>query len=157
MEISEPKSRVLIVTPHTNTIGLYYHNTPIASLNLVTFDAGKKTIAAPDWSPIGHGRIYYYLQDSLEYIYQHYFITSKINRDDSKGLLYKSSDKPRFIQSNQFDLPVFKDKNELQQCLDDAKLKLQIPNEDRVSEPFTDESDQNELFYQVLISINNLK
>ena len=54
----------------TSVVGLFYHSTLLSKICCVQFDGGKKHIVNPDWEAIGKGRIYFYLEDSLEYAYQ---------------------------------------------------------------------------------------
>ncbi len=135
---------------HTSVIELCYHNTPLAYIALATFDASKKTIVAPEWCPIGQGRFYYYLEDSLEYIYQRYFIVGhQHHKNDSTDLSY-TSDKPNIISDTVFSIPILENQRDLEEFINFANTKLGITKANVNINPLTDEGQQNKFFYQLL-------
>lgn len=135
---------------NTSVFELCYHNTPLAYIVLATFDAGKKTIVAPEWFPVGQGRLYCYLEDSLEYIYQHYFLVGhQHHKDDSIELGYTST-KPDNIRESVFSIPVLKNQQDLEGFINFAKGKLGITGDAINTMPLTDEDEQNQFFYQLL-------
>ena len=94
---------------------LYYHQTLIHRIHLVSFDNHKKVIVAPDWSSINQGRFYYYLENSLRYHYQkHRTLTSK--RDHSKKLLVPVLSEVK-LNFTTYDIPVLKNEEELEEFL----------------------------------------
>lgn len=130
----------------TSIFELCYYNTPLAYIALATFDAGKKTIVAPEWFPVGQGRLYCYLEDSLEYIYQHYFLVgNQHHKDDSIKLSYASS-KPDNIREYVFSIPVFKNQQDLGAFINFAKGKLGIIGATVYAMPLTGEDEQNQFF-----------
>lgn len=134
----------------TSLFELCYHNTPLAYIALATFDAGKKTIVAPEWFPVGQGRLYCYLEDSLEYIYQHYFLVGYQNhKDDSIELSYAST-KPDNIRDSVFSIPVLKNQRNLEEFINFVKGKFGITEATISSMPLTDEDQQNQFFYQLV-------
>lgn len=94
---------------------LYYDQTLIHRIHLVSFDNHKKVIAAPNWTSINQGRFYYYLENSMRYHYQKH-ITFTSSRDDSKGLRVPIllSVKLNFTK---YDIPVLKNEEELEEFL----------------------------------------
>jgi predicted HTH transcriptional regulator len=116
-----------------------YHQTTLAEIHTVMFDGGKKSIVAPDWEAIGTGRIYFYLEDSVEYAYQRY-ISNIYGRDFSKCLRKTNC-------SGEFDLPIFKNRSEL-----DAFIRF--CNIEPADRPETNVELQNELFYELLGKYN---
>lgn len=134
----------------TSLFELCYHNTPLAYIALATFDAGKKTIVAPEWFPVEQGRFYCYLEDSLEYIYQHYFLVGhQHHKDDSIELSYTST-KPDNIRESVFSIPVLKNQQDLEAFINFAKGKLGIIGTSSNTMPLTDEDKQNQFFYQLV-------
>lgn len=114
---------------------IYYHQTKLKDIHIVNFDGGKKTIVAPTYEPIGRGRIYYYLQDSVEYAYQT-FMSQERGKDYSKEILKKGY--------GSFDIPIFKDRNELE------KFKRFCNDSTNTYNPSSNETEQNEIFYNLL-------
>ena len=126
----------------TSIFGFFYHSTLLKELCCVHFDGGKKYIVNPDWEAVGSGRIYFYLKDSVEYIYQ-LFLSRERNGDDSKQICCRSS------EFKNFDIPVFSSKKELKSFLIDIKKEFKINNaQDDL--PASKEDKQNELFYKYL-------
>lgn len=121
-----------------------YHQTVIAKIHLVSFDGGKKHIVAPDWSPYGSGRVYYYLQDSLEYAYQMH-LAGRYGEDHSQQICYTSG---KYF--NTFSIPVFRDKGDLAAFIGHA----QKPSTDR---PETNEEEQTKIFYEALETYNRFR
>ncbi len=120
----------------TSVFGFYYHTTLIKQVCCVQFDGGKKYIVNPDWEAIGKGRIYFYFEDSFEYVYQTFLIRER-KQDFSRSIRSK--------EHSTFDIPIFFDKLELNKFLKNAKIKFEI-NDESVS-PETNKDMQNELFY----------
>jgi len=113
--------------------GIYYYETCLKKIHIVTFDGGKKTIVAPDWTPIDGGRIYFYVNESTEYAYQKY-LTKMYANDFSKNLR-KSINNGGDI----FSIPVFDSQNDKQKFLN------QFNNTSGAV--ITDKDEQNRLFY----------
>ena len=122
----------------TSMFGFYYHATLLHEICCIQFDGGKKYIVRPMWEALGAGRIYFYLEDSFEYTYQK-FIVQEFRNDFSKAI--SSTEKYTF------DIPIFRDKNQLNKFLNDAKVKFKI---NELINPIDDENKQNELFYSYL-------
>lgn len=123
----------------TSVFGFYYHTTLMHTICCVQFDGGKKYIVNPDWEAIGKGRIYFYLEDSLEYSYQ-IFIINERKYDFSTQIFSKDH--------SQFDMPVFTNKDELEKFLYDVTIHFKI--NDQFITPEDNEDKQNELFYSYL-------
>ncbi|MCK5374575.1 MAG: hypothetical protein KAJ40_04770 [Alphaproteobacteria bacterium] len=81
-------------------VEFYHYQTLLKQIHIVQFDGGKKTIVAPDWEFLNGGRIYFYFEDSMEYVYQKY-ITEMYKKDYSKELRNN-------ISFNNFSIPIFK-------------------------------------------------
>jgi hypothetical protein len=121
---------------------IYFHNTLLHQVHIVVFDGGKKTIVAPDWQSIGKGRIYFYLKDSIEFIYQN-FVSNKYKTDHSKGI-------KRSQDSRSFDIPIFKNQQELGNFISFCGNHLdQMPD--------TNKDKQNEIFYNLLDKYNEFR
>lgn len=136
---------------NSTVLELCYHNTPLTFVTLATFDAGKKTIVAPDWHQIGRGRFYCYLEDSLEYIYQYYFLVGhQHHKDDSLQLSYSFDSHLSDTRNGFFDIPVLKNKQDLLRFTDFAQKELKIQPFNPSMMPFFDEKAQNEFFYSLL-------
>jgi len=121
----------------THVDGFFYHSTLLFSICCVMFDGGKKNIVSPDWDPLGKGRIYYYLENSLKYKYQKY-LAELYKKDDSINL---------FNRGNCFSIPLFKNKDELKKFLEFVKSKLNL-EEIYDTPPESDKEKQNILFHQ---------
>lgn len=113
---------------------IFFHGTVLREIHMVIFDGGKKTIVAPDWRAVGKGRIYFYLQNSVEYAYQR-FTASVYGADHSINL--------RKSDGGTSAIPVFKSEQELESF-------ITFCNEDRGPDPETDQDLQTELFYGLL-------
>lgn len=112
-------------------------NTVLRRIHIVSFDNGKKTIVAPDWEPVGAGRFYHYMRDSVECAYQCFCVHKNNDRkDDSKGLSRQKS------RSN-FDIPVIADQNELQRFVEYCGV-----TDTRTHT--SDRDEQTKLFYALL-------
>ena len=118
-----------------------YHQTEIKRIHIITFDGGKKTIVAPTWEPINGGRIYYYLKDSLEYYYQQKIINNR--KDDSKSI-----NKDEEIESGTFDIPIFKNKKELNKFME--WLKNNNKDVNKYNDVVKDGDTQIKIFYSLL-------
>lgn len=114
---------------------IYFHGTLLHQIHIVIFDGGKKTIVAPDWQAVGKGRIYFYMQDSVEYEYQN-FITKQYGTNHSKEIRKSQA-------RDKFNIPVFKDQRDLDSFLVFCKEPLD-------QDPETEENNQNILFYNLL-------
>lgn len=127
------------VTGHNDLmVRICYHQSRLGDINLIMFDNGKKTIVAPIKIPIGKGCFYYYMKDSLEYFYQQHI--SRIHGACSKNLPFSN-------KRGKFDIPVFKNENEL----NEFKKYIGIDLFDSFKEiPESDKDKQNELFYDLL-------
>ena len=113
--------------------GLYHYSTLLKEIVIVNFDGGKKTLVNPIWKSLNGGRIYYYLRDSVEYIFQQFWTAQHGNRDDSKNL------KAINASFTKFDIPVFKNDKELKCFLD--------KNNQNADDIESDIDKQNEIFY----------
>lgn len=114
---------------------IYFNEILLRQIHIVIFDGGKKTIVAPSWEAIGKGRIYYYLENSIEYAYQK-FHSHQYNKDHSKNLRRSKS-------GIGFDIPIFADSLELQDFIRFCKMEEQVS-------PETDPEKQNVLFYALI-------
>ncbi|MCB4781591.1 MAG: ATP-binding protein [Sulfurovum sp.] len=124
----------------TYVFGLFYHTTLMDEVICVVFDGGKKNIVNPSCKPIGKGRIYYYLEDSLQYALHKFFVAGD-DEDHSKNILSTNN--------TIFDIPLFSNRNELENFLSDIKKALERSNEDYI-EPERNEEKQNKLFYSYI-------
>lgn len=131
----------------TSVFGFFYHSTLLKEICCVQFDGGKKYIVNPDWEAVGSGRIYFYIEDSLEYTYQ-------------KLLAYEHkndySTKLRSTEKSYFSIPIFKNKKEVLMFQDYAKNKLQITN-NQFEDPIDDDNEQNKIFYELLDLYNDFR
>lgn len=112
---------------------IYYYETCLKKIHIVTFDGGQKTIVAPDWEPIDGGRIYFYVNESIEYTYQKY-LTNLYGNDFSQNLRKSVNN-----GGGEFSIPVFESENDKQ------KFLKQYKNSN--FQPSTNEDEQNNLFY----------
>ncbi len=115
---------------------LYYYETCLKKLHIVTFDGGKKTIIAPDWSQMGRGRFYFYIDKTIEYAYQK-FLSKLYGEDFSKNLRKTNNGEGKL-----FSIPVFKTDNDKQRFLEQFK--------NGSCEPETNKDEQNKLFYDLI-------
>ncbi len=120
---------------------IFFHGTVLHEIHIVIFDGGKKTIVAPDWRAVGKGRIYFYLQDSIEYAYQGF--TAKLYRADHSANLKKSG-------GETFAIPVFKNEQELERF-------IAFYDSDANQDPETNQDLQTELFYELLAKYDEFK
>ncbi len=123
---------------------IYYHQTCLGKIHLVIFDGTKKCIVAPRWEPVGAGRFYYYLKDSVDYAYQIHMTKLWQRKDDSKGLRFSCDS----TQTGAYDIPVFQNKSELQEFLESLLAQGLVA-------PSTEPSMQNKLWYNALKEYNN--
>lgn len=119
--------------------GLFYYETCLKTIHCVVFDGGKKSIVAPNWEPVGKGRFYFYIKNSIEYSYQKYL--SLMKEDYSKAINGISRKKT-------FDIPVFDNRSSLEDCLNYIKSELKIS--DSITEPERNIDEQNAIFYTLL-------
>lgn len=105
----------------------------LKKIHVVIFDGGKKTIVAPDWEAIGRGRFYFYLSDSIKYVYQLY-LSQEHGVNHSCGIIR--------ADAGHFDIPVLKNAEELEKF-------LAYCGEARC-EPASNEGEQNKIFYDLL-------
>lgn len=115
---------------------IYYNETCLKKIHIVTFDDGKKTIVAPDWAGIGEGRIYFYVNNSIEYAYQKY-LAKLYTKDFSKSLRKSSKN-----GGGEFSIPVFDSEKDKQKFLKQYKKPHCQPNGDK--------DEQNTLFYALI-------
>lgn len=115
-------------------LGVFYGDTLLHKVHIVVFDGGKKIVVAPDWQAIGNGRIYYYLADSFEFAYQRFLVRER-GSDYSKCIRQPNG-------SGSFDIPIFRDKVELERFL--SKLGSEAVGST------SDEGEQNRLFFENL-------
>ena len=123
---------------------IYYHQTCLGKIHLVTFDGTKKCIVAPRWEAVGAGRFYYYLKDSVDYAYQIHMTRYSKGKDDSKGLRSPSETD----ESGDYSIPIFQNKSELQTFLSNL-------GKQNLTKPATDPTEQNQLWYDALIKYND--
>lgn len=90
-------------------VRVFYGATLLRSIHVVLFDGGKKLAVAPDWQPIGNGRFYYYVAESIEYAYQQ-FLANQTGADYSKRLTAPD-------RTGEFDIPVFANDEDLRRFL----------------------------------------
>lgn len=131
-------------------IGIFYHQTCLYKIHIVIFDGGKKCIVVPKWKAVGAGRFYYYLEDSVDYAYQkrmtHNYMIHTREKDFSKDLQFASDSG----KTGKYDIPVLKNKDELEQFMSHLKQSSsELPTRDK--------SEQNKLWYAVLEEYNNWK
>ncbi|MCB1558027.1 MAG: hypothetical protein KDJ50_03785 [Alphaproteobacteria bacterium] len=120
---------------------IFFHGTLLHEIHMVNFDGGKKTIVAPDWRAVGKGRIYFYLQDGIEYAYQQ-FTTNVYGADHSINL--------RKSDSGAFTIPVFKNEQELESFIAFCHM-------DANQDPEQDQELQTQLFYELLRKYDEFK
>jgi hypothetical protein len=123
---------------------LYYYQTCIKRILLCHFDGSKKTIVAPKWEPMGRGNFYFYYENDIGYSYQT-FLNNKYNKDDSKGIRRPHPS----LNRESFDIPIFKNENDLLQFKQYAALKnasYSYPSTD----PEFDHTKQNILFCELM-------
>lgn len=113
---------------------LYFYETCLKQIHIVIFDGGKKTVVAPNWEAIGTGRIYFYLENSVEYAYQK-FLSSLHQKDFSKNIRKQDG-------QGSFDIPVFKNEAELDKFIVSCNQDL--------ADPETNREQQNKIFYQLV-------
>jgi hypothetical protein len=135
---------------HTRQEGFFYHGTLMVTLLIVVFDGGKKIIVNPDWEPIVNGRIYHYLLDSLDYIYQKFISREHGDNDYSEGLNFSSSSN----KSGRFSIPIFENKQELSKFKEFAQNVLKTQEE---RQTISDYEEQNKYFYELLDVYNQFQ
>jgi hypothetical protein len=114
---------------------LYFNDIQLEKIHMVSFDGGKKSIVAPDWKAISGGRIYFYTQNSIRYLYQKFYAQG-IGKDFSK-------DTQKVKAAGEFDIPVFKDDNEVKKFMDYCDTQTGMP-------VLRCEEKQNTTFYELL-------
>ena len=131
---------------------LRYHQTVLRRVRYAGFDDRKKSMVAPDWQPIGKGRLYFYKAHSLSYTIQRFW-TTRNGRDDSKGLRIRGNGKAardaRARWGGRLDIPVLSPE-EL-----DGFLKGRHWNTIRGPDPDTDRDEQYELFLRNLLDFDD--
>ncbi|VAW06899.1 hypothetical protein MNBD_ALPHA01-1899 [hydrothermal vent metagenome] len=140
LDFDQEWTRGEIGAHYKNSNGAYYreicyHGTLLKQIHIVFFDGGKKTVVSPNWESICQGRIYYYLKDSIEYAYQNYLILQH-------GTDYSIDIRKSGVGGN-FDIPVFKDEQELERF-------MQFCATSQSATPESDRKRQNTLFYDLL-------
>lgn len=121
-------------------MGVFKGGLLLHKIHVVIFDGGKKVIVAPSWEPVGRGRFYFYLSDSIEYAYQLY-LSQERGVNHSCGI--------RQTDEGCFDIPVLKDAKELEKF-------LAYCGEEHC-EPSSNENEQNKVFYSLLNKYNEFK
>ena len=123
---------------------VYYHQTLLATVRGVTFDDGKKQMVAPKWKARGTGRLYYYEQDSIEYVLQTFLWSSRAGLDHSEYLQFHVTEDEELLNranvlwpDGYMKIPVLR-AGELERFLG--------PRQVLVQEPSTDHDDQYQLF-----------
>lgn len=110
---------------------------------MVSFDGRKKCMVAPKWEPMGAGRIYYYVRDSVDFAYQkHQALLS--GKDDSRSLSFSSDSH----QDGTYDIPIFENESEL-------KAFLCSVGNHTTTEPAEYTSKQHQCWYDALTTYNN--
>lgn len=123
-------------------VGAFMNELLLRKIHIVVFDGGKKITVAPNWEPIGRGRFYYYLADSIEYAYKEYLARER-GEDHACGI--RQSD-----VSGTFNIPVLKDEKELR--------KFIIYCDEPADDPTTEENnEQIAIFYNLLVKYHNFK
>ena len=64
------RGEIRIDDNHSAAFDIAYHQTVLARVYWVEFDNGKKSMVAPDYTAVGRGRFYYYLEGSLSQVVQ---------------------------------------------------------------------------------------
>jgi hypothetical protein len=123
---------------------LYYHQTCIKRILLCDFDGSKKTIVAPKWEPMGRGNFYFYYANDIVYSYK-IFLNNKNSKDDSKGIRRPHTS----LNREYFDIPIFKNENDLLQFKQYAALK-NASYSYRSTDPEFDHTKQNILFCELM-------
>lgn len=121
---------------------LYYHQTCLHIVHLILFDDDKKTVVEPLRENVNGGYFFYYLKDSIDYIYHKHMIMRN-KTDDSKGLTVAVSLplKTNFIT---YDIPILNNKKELEEFLSWGQAKRGVPL-------IRDNKDlQNQIWYELL-------
>ena len=144
-----------IVKTDNNSAGwfeLRFHATLLRRIHYVSFDDHKKSIVAPDWEPIGHGRFYFYKADSIRYAVHRFWIDI-YKRDDSKGLMIRgrgeSAMEAHARWKGQYNIPVL-EPGELEDFLQQHQVKATMH-----TRPATDPEEQNELYTRYLLDFDD--
>ena len=136
---------------HTGSYELRFHQTLLRRILYVSFDNHKKSVVAPDWEPIGQGRLYYYQADSIRYAVQRFW-TAHDSSDDSRGLQIRgrseSANEARSRWNGRLDIPVLKP-GELEGFLEQCQVKTS-----GFIMPATDPVEQYELFLRNLLDFD---
>ena len=116
---------------------ILYHQTCLVKIHCVQF--GRKIIVAPSWKPVGAGRFYYYVKNTIEYAYQ-------MNRAHFMGNNYSLNLQYDFNynSNNNFSIPVFNNENELENFIQN------IDNGINFIKPTSKKSQQLEIWYDLL-------
>ena len=128
------------------------HQTTLKKVHYVGFDDGKKVMVAPDWSPVGRGRFYYYEADSVEFAVQQFW-TARHGRDDSRVLKIggdsEAAREARRRWPDGITIPVL-EPGEL-----DAFLSGRRWDSIHGPGPATDSKEQYELFLRILLDFDD--
>ena len=137
---------------HAGFYDLYCHQTRLRRIHFVTFDNRKMGAMAPDWSPAGRGRLYFYTADSIEYAV-HLFLSSRQRGDDSKVLSIRGASTAakmaRERWGHQYAIPVLAP-TELEMFLNHQQYE---PTD--LDHPATEDDEQYEIFLRTLLDLDD--
>ena len=127
--------------------------TLLKKIHYVSFDDHKKNIVAPEWRPIGEGRFYFYLSDSVEYAVQKFFVALSRTHRYSVNLRppagCQSTAEVYHRWNGNLKIPVLRP-DELEDFL------KQGPGYDPIAvAPATDHGEQNELYLRNLLNFDD--
>ena len=120
-------------------MAVYYHQTRLALVHMVTFDDGRKTAVAPYWEPRGKGRFYFHRRGSIEHAAlscELFGATCDISVRGSSGE-YSGMAQEHFSRS--YSIPI----------VTDAELRGFLGDQDEMPcTPSCDQDEQYELFWK---------
>lgn len=154
MDSSQEWTRGEIVTTGNKAIWfeLRCHQTLLRRIHYVSFDNGKKGMVAPDWEPIGKGRLYFYRADSVDYAVQRFWAEHD-RRDDSKGLGIRGDGEPARAARSRWrrglDIPVVRS-GELHRFKEDR-----VWNTISSADPSSDPDEQYDLFLRAQLDFDD--
>ena len=82
------RGEIRIDDNHSAVFDVAYHQTVVARVYWVEFDNGKKSMVAPDYTTVGRGRFYYYLEGSLVHVVQLFMSARAGNKGDHSRELH---------------------------------------------------------------------
>lgn len=136
---------------HAGWYELRCHQTLLRRIQYVSFDDNKRSMVAPDWTPIGRGRFYFYEANSVRYAVQRFWAAHR-DRDDSKGLLLgesASATEARSRWGGRLGIPVLSP-SELEGFLEGRQ-----GNAIGADNPASDRAEQYELFLRNLLDFDD--